>query len=182
MASKICGKKNGVAKQATVISVMHAESTESILSGLNLVLTDIISRQNNGQALPGKTVLSMSLAIPAASINRRQRNYMQSLLKAIMNRGVICVCAAGNAAEDEGFPRTRFPAALASDTFPLIPVGAVDVTGTVPDFSQEGMIYTVGVNSHCASFDSNMFDVDADGTSGGEAQRMKFNSPIGSVG
>lgn len=161
---------------------MHSESTESILSGLNLVLTDIISRQNNGQALPGKTVLSMSFGILAADINQKQRNYMQSLLKAIMNRGVICVCAAGNHAEDEGFPRTLFPAALASDAFPLIPVGAVDITGTVPSFSQEGIVYTVGVDSQCASFDSNLFDLDADGTSGGEPQRMNFNYPIGTIG
>ncbi len=181
VASKVCGRRNGVAKQATVISVMHAESLESILSGLNVVLTDIISRQNNGQALPGKTVLSMSFAVPAAEINKKQRNYMQSLLQAIMNRGVICVCAAGNYAEDEGFPRTRFPAALASDTFPLIPVGAVDITGTVPSFSQEGIVYTVGVDSLCASFDSNLFELDAEGTSGGKPQRMNLNSPIGNV-
>ena len=161
---------------------MHAESTESILSGLNLVLTDIISRQNNGQALPGKTVLSMSFAIGASFISQRQRTYMQSLLQAIMNRGVICVCAAGNSAEEEGFPRTRFPAALASNTFPLIPVGAVDITGRVASFSQEGIIYTVGVNSGCASFDSNLFDTDADGTSGGEPQRMNFKSFLGTVG
>ena len=157
---------------------MHAENTKSVLSCLNLVLTNIISRQAKGQALPGRTVLSMSFGIPADLIGPRQRAYMQKLLQAIMNTGVICVCAAGNNAEDEGFARTHFPAALASDTFPLIPVGAVDITGRVPSFSQQGMIYMVGVNSQCASFDSNLFEVDADGTSGGESHTMRLNFPF----
>lgn len=182
MASKVCGNKNGVAKQTTLIDVKHAESAESILSCLNLVLTDIISRQNKGQALPGKTVLSMSLAIPAASITKNQRTYMQSILETIMKRGVICVCAAGNSAEAEGFARTRFPAALTSSTFPLIPVGAVDINGNVPIFSQQGAIYTVGVDSQCASFNDNIYYEDADGTSGGESHEMIANSPINAVG
>ena len=168
MASKVCGNKNGVAKQAKVISVMFSEGVESILSCLNLVLTNIISRQGKGQALPGRTVLSMSFGVPPRYITPKQREYMQALLQAIMNKGVICVCSAGNSAKASGFARTAFPAALASNTFPLIPVGAVDITGRVPNFSQEGMVYAVGVNSQCASFDSNLFAVNADGTSGGE--------------
>ena len=156
---------------------MHSESVESILSCLNLVLTNIISRQGKGQASPGRTVLSMSLGVSPMEIRPKQRAYMQALLQAIMNKGVICVCAAGNSAEAEGFARTDFPAALASNTFPLIPVGAVDITGRVPSFSQEGMVYTVGVNSQCASFDSNLFEGNADGTSGGEPHTMGIYFP-----
>ena len=168
MASKVCGGRTGVAKQAKVISVMYAESVESILSCLNLILTNILSRQGKGQALPGRTILSISLVIQPLNIDKKQIAYMQSLLQAIMNLGVICVCAAGNDAETKGFPRNGYPAVLASTTFPLIPVGAVDVTGQVAGFSQEGIVYTVGVDSPCAAYDDNMMERNADGTSGGE--------------
>lgn len=147
---------------------MHAETTESILSGLNLVLNNVISRQAKGQALAGRTILSMSLTINPPWITRPQWVYMQSLLQAIMNRGVICVCSAGNFAETLGFPRTGYPAALATTAFPLITVGAVDVTGAVASFSQEGMVYTVGVDSPCAAYNSYLMEDNADGTSGGE--------------
>ena len=83
---------------------MDAESPETVPSSLNVALTDINSRQSKGQALPGRTILSMSLAVEARYISKKQRAYMQSLLQAIMNKGVICVCAAGNAAKTEGFP------------------------------------------------------------------------------
>lgn len=99
-----------------------------------------------------------------------------------MNQGVICVCSAGNSAETLGFPRTGYPAALASATFPLIPVGAVDINGNIARFSQQGMVYTVGVNSPCASFDSNLLEDSADGTSGGERLHTKQNPPIDTVG
>ena len=168
VASKVCGGRTGVAKQTKVISVMHAESPESVPSGLNVVLTDINSRQSKGQALPGRTILSMSFAVEARYISKKQRAYMQSLLQAIMNKGVICVCDAGNAAKTEGFPRTGCPAALASSTFLLIPVGAVDITGQVADFSQEGIVYTVGINSPCAGYDDYRMEDNADGTSGAE--------------
>lgn len=92
------------------------------------------------------------------------------------------MCSAGNSAETLGFPRTGYPAALASATFPLIPVGAVDITGNVARFSQQGMVYTVGVNSPCASFDSNLLEDTADGTSGGERLHTKQNPPIDPVG
>ena len=174
VASKVCGARTGVAKQARVISVVNAESMESVLACLNLILNNIISRQSKGQAMPGRTVVSMSLGIPPP-VSKTQRAYMQSLLRAIMNLGVICVCSAGNSAETMGFPRTGYPAALASDTFPLIPVGAVDVTGAVPAFSQEGMVYTVGVNSPCAAYDDHQLQNYADGTSGGEFSKGKFD-------
>ena len=168
MASKVCGAKTGVAKQTTVVSVMHADQITSKLACLNLILRNVQERQSNGQALAGRTVLSMSFSDAPLDVTKKEARYLQSLLQAIMNLGVICVCAAGNFAIDLGFPRTHYPALLATTEFPLIPVGAVDVTGTVAPFSQEGMIYAVGVDSPCASLDDNILTTDADGTSGGE--------------
>lgn len=167
VASKICGARTGVAKQAKVISVVNTDSVESVLSCLNLILANIISRQSKGQAMPGQTIVSMSLTFQTPT-SKPQKNYMQSLLKAIMDLGVVCVCAAGNSAKTLGFPRTGYPAALASDAFPLIPVGAVDNTGAIADFSQEGMIYTVGVNFPCAAYYNYQMEGSDDGTSGGE--------------
>ena len=179
MASKICGVRTGVAKQATVISAQHVESLESIFAGLHLVLNDIHYRQGIGQAMPGRTVLSMSFAVSEVEMGGGEQNYnqetaaknekyMQSLLQVIMVRGVVCVCSAGNEAETEGFAPTGFPSILATDAFPLISVGAVDITGTPASFSQQGVVYTVGVNSPCAAFRTPFYETTADGTSGGE--------------
>lgn len=179
MASKVCGGRTGVAKQATVISAQHVESFESIIAGLKMILTDIESRQANGQALPGRTVLSMSFAVPLARIRnptlsqKKSANYMRAILQAIMNKGVVCVCAAGNSAQEEGFAPTRYPSILATDAFPLISVGAVDITGTLAFFSQQGVVYTVGVDSPCAAFREYLHETQADGTSGGEPSEAK---------
>ena len=184
MASKVCGVRTGVAKQATIISVVMGGSAESIISNLNLILFDIISRQRRDQALPGRTVLSMSFKYEPSnpsSINPREIDMMAALLRSIMNLGVICVCAAGNDAKFRGFPRTGYPAALATPRFPLIPVGAVGVTANGgierADFSQEGVVYMVGVNSPCAAYDSHQLEMEADGTSGGEPLDMELKSP-----
>ena len=158
-----------MAKQAKVISVAFGGSLPSVLSALNLVLSDITSRQSQGQALPGRTIVSMSFNYhPRVGIDKNVRAYMQSLLQSIMNKGAICVCSAGNSAETDGVPTTRYPAPLASTTFPLIVVGAVDITGKIASFSQEGMVYAVGVNSPCAGYGDNSMEDNADGTSGGE--------------
>ena len=175
MASKVCGVRTGVAKQATVIFAQRANPFESVISVLNLILTDINNRQASGQALPGRTVLSMSFAYPESAMGgavRKKAAYMQSLLKAIMDKGVVCVCSAGNSAQEEGFVPTRYPAKLATNAFPLITVGAVDITGTLADFSQSGVVYTVGVDSPCAAPNDGFLETEADGTSGGEASEM----------
>ena len=181
MASKVCGVRTGVAKQATVIPVAIAWSAESIISSLNLILFDIISRQRRDQALPGRTVLSMSFKFEPSRITPKEIDMMAALLRSIMDLGVISVCAAGNDAKFRGFPRTGYPAALATPKFPLIPVGAVGVTANggieIADFSQEGVVYMVGVNSPCAAYDSHQLEMNADGTSGGEPLEMELNSP-----
>ena len=168
VASKVCGARTGVAKQAKVISVVSTGKVAAVLACLHSILDNITSRQAKGEAMPGLTVLSMSFGIQPPVINKKEREYMQSVLQSIMNLGVICVGSAGNSAKNLGFPRTNYPAALASDTFPLIPVGAVDITGTVAPFSQEGVVYTVGVNSPCAAYNDYQTEDNADGTSGGE--------------
>lgn len=173
MASKICGVRTGVAKQATIISAQHVESFESIVAGLNLILNDIIYRQGKGQALAGRTVLSMSFVVPEILMDDvgKSAKYMQALLKVIMDKSVVCVCSAGNSAETEGFAPTRYPSSLATDAFPLISVGAVDTTGAPAVFSQQGVVYTVGIGSPCAAFREYFIETDADGTSGGKLLR-----------
>ena len=168
VASKVCGARTGVAKQAKVISVVGTGKVGAILACLHSILDNIISRQAKGEAMPGLTVLSMSFGIPPAVMREKEKVYMQSVLQKIMDLGVICVGSAGNSAKNLGFPRTNYPAALTSDTFPYIPVGAVDITGAVAPFSQEGAVYAVGVDSPCAAYNDYQIEDNADGTSGGE--------------
>lgn len=95
-----------------------------------------------------------------------------------MNKGVVYVTSAGNHAKTLGFQSLKYPVALATDAFPLIPVGAVDNTGKIAPFSRAGVVYAPGVQSPCAAADTNMLGMDANGTSGGEPLESKPNSPI----
>lgn len=168
MASKICGKTSGVAKQAIVIPVVISPSYQSIISGLEKLLADIPTRRTSGQCTAGKTVVSISLGVPISDITYRKA--MQDTLEGIINLGVIVVVAAGNARKTAGFTSSDYPALLATTSFPLIRVGAVDRTGALADFSQEGDTYTCGVEALCADKDFTFFERDSDGTSGGKSQ------------
>ena len=74
MASKICGNINGVANQTIVIPVIVGVDFKSFLAGLNQVLAMIPVRRANGQVLPGKTVLAMSLGWPPGKVNLEAAN------------------------------------------------------------------------------------------------------------
>ena len=93
-----------------------------------------------------------------------------------MNLGVIVVVAVGNSAKTAGFFNSDYLSKLASASFPLIRVGAVDNTGALAAFSQEGDVYTCGVNALCADTNFVIQERDSDGTSSGEFKscyRMK---------
>lgn len=167
MASKVCGKTSGVAKQTIVIPVVISPSYQSIIAGLEELLADIPVRRKSGQCTQGKTVVSISLGFPIPDSTYRQR--LQETLQGIMMYGVIVVVAAGNDAQKAGSPSSDYPALLATSSFPLIRVGAVDKTGALAEFSQEGDVYTCGVEALCADKDFAFFERDSDGTSGGKS-------------
>ncbi len=176
MASKVCGRKSGVAKQSIVIPVVIGSNIQSIIAGLEALLNDIPIRRKRGQALPGKTVVSMSLGVN--SDNQGYITQLQNTVKAIMDLGVIVVVAAMNERLKSGFANTLYPAKLAPNFPSLIRIGAVDKTGQLADFSQQGDLYTCGVEALCADKDSSFFEVDSDGSSGGEPARPILPAPL----
>lgn len=149
MASKICGKINGVAKQTKVIPVIVGVDFKSFLAGLNEVLSMIPQRRDNGEVLPGKTVLAMSLGWPPSKVSVPAANLCRRLLQSIMDLGVIVVNSAGNDASQTTY-RTDYPAQLSSPTFPLITVGGITLDFERYQTSQDADVYLVGKEVDCA--------------------------------
>lgn len=149
MASKICGKTNGVAKQTIVIPVIVGVDFKSFLAGLNQVLAMIPQRRANGEVMSGKTVLAMSLGWPPNVVSVSAANLCQRLLQSIMNLGVIVVNTAGNDALLTVY-RTDYPAQLSTPSFPLITVGGVTLDFVQHETSQNADVYAVGREVDCA--------------------------------
>ncbi len=178
MASKICGKRCGVAKQAMVIPCLVSGSFKSFLVVLDKIIEDIPRRWNLDpqQALPGRTTVSISLGWKVSEIGGQQgKDDLLAKFQAIIRLGAVIAVAAGNGADPsdgddyEGYENSRYPALLAVTTLPsLIRVGAVDLTGRPAAFSQDADVYTVGVDSPCAKSTNNLWEMHSDGTSGGE--------------
>lgn len=172
MASKICGSRCGVAKQATIINCLIAEDFKSFLVVLDKIIEDIPRRwqTNPRQALPGKTTVSISNGWWPWEIDYQQGvNDLFTKFQAINNLGAVIAVSAGNFRQSVGSANARYPALLATNEMPsLIRVGAVDKYGAPAFFSQEGDVYAVGVDSPCANHSNNLWDAESDGTSGGE--------------
>lgn len=171
MASRICGKRSGVAKQTTIIPVVIQESLGGLVSGLQKALEDIPERQKKGQSLPGKTVVSISLNVPTT--DSKYITLLSDAIKGIMNLGVVVVCSAGNDGDDpdsEDWEAYTYPAALAKTQLPwLMRIGAVDNKGVLPDWAQKGDVYAPGVNALCANKDGVTLEEQSDGSSGATA-------------
>ena len=167
MASRICGKRSGVAKQTTVIPVVTTGSQESLVATLQQVLEDIPERRKKGQCLPGKTVVTMSLIIPVP--NPTYVTLLSDAIKGIINLGVVVVCAAGNdgADPDDDWESNYYPAALAKTKLPwLFRIGAVDNKGILPSWAQQGDVYAPGVDALCANKDGLTLEEQSAGSSG----------------
>ena len=178
MASKICGKRCGAAKQAMIIPCLVSGDFKSFLVVLDKIIEDIPKRWKLSppQALPGSLTISISLGWKESAVGGQQgKDDLLAKFKALINLGAVIAVAAGNAADIndgddyEGYISSRYPALLAGTTLPsLIRVGAVDLTGAPAPFSQEADVYTVGVDSPCANNSNNLWEIESDGTSGGE--------------
>ena len=171
MASRICGKRSGVAKQTTIIPVVIRESLGGLVSGLQKALEDIPERQNKGQSLPGKTVVTISLNVPTS--DSKYITLLSDAIKGIMNLGVVVVCSAGNAGnnpDSDDWEAYTYPAALAKTQLPwLMRIGAVDNRGVLPDWAQKGDVYAPGVNALCANKDGLTLEEQSHGSSGATA-------------
>lgn len=180
MASKVCGKRSGVAKQATIIPVVIATdedddfSLDSMVTAVQLVEADIQTRRSRQlpltpSALEKKTVMMMALNVYVD--DKEEELYMEFLavaLQAIMDLGVIVAVSAGNyhGEHGEGFVATSYPSALAVSRLPsLIRVGAVDQSGMLPTWAQQGDVYACGDDVLCATENSFSFVEDGEGAS-----------------
>ena len=167
MASRICGKRSGVAKQATVIPVVVLGSQESLVAALQQILGDITERREKGQCLPGKTVVTMSLNIPVP--DSVYVTLLTDAIKGIMNLGVVVVCSAGNYGNDpeDDWESFFYPATLAKKRLPwLFRIGAVNNKGIIPAWAQKGDVYAPGVSALCAQKDGLTLEEHSDGSSG----------------
>ena len=184
MASKVCGKRSGVAKQATIIPVVLATdeeddfSIDSMLSAVLLVEADIRARRSREppqtpSALEKRTVMMMAINVEIDEAD--YQIYVELLavaIQAIMNLGVIVAVSAGNHAYEygEGYIADTYPAALAVSRLPsLIRVGAVDQDGLPPSWAQQGDVYACGVGVLCARQNSFSFKEDGEGASAATA-------------
>ena len=182
MASKICGKVSGVAKQTKVIPVIVGVDFKSFLAALNEILTRIPTWRVRGKALPGKTVVSISMGWPASVVSVSAMHICQRLLQTIMNLGVIVVTSAGNDGA-QTVHRTDYPAQLSTPNFPLIAVGGLTLDWERYGTSQAGDVYLVSKDVGCADgADKNFQHIRAStGTSAGKQTTMKtlpFSAPV----
>lgn len=177
MASKICGKRCGAAKQAKIIPCLVSGEFKSFLLVLDKIILDIPRRWKLSppQALPGLTTVSISLGWKEDWLGGQEgKDDLLAKLQALIKLGAVIAVSAGNGANPsdinyEGFPSSRWPAVLATTTLPsLIRVGAVDLTGRATAFSQEADVYTLGLDAPCANRSTNLWNMESDGTSGGE--------------
>ncbi|KAK6357684.1 Secreted subtilisin-like serine protease sub4 [Orbilia javanica] len=130
-AGTIGGLTYGVARRVNLVAVKVLDNDgsgtwSSVLAGMNWVAAD---------AKANTSVVSMSLGGgKLESVNQA--------VKALYDRGVTVIVAAGNEADDA----SKYSPASADNA---ITVGALDVDGTVPDFSNYGSavdILAPGVN------------------------------------
>lgn len=170
MASRICGKRSGAAKQTTVIPVVVSGSQESVISGLQRILADIPERREKGQCLAGKTVVTISLNFPIVDAN--YITLLGDAIKGMMDIGVVVVCSAGNddKPNSDDWEASTYPAALARTRLPtLFRIGAVDNKGVLPSWAQKGDVYAPGVDALCANKDGLTLEEQSDGSSGATA-------------
>lgn len=180
MASKVCGKRSGVVKQATIIPVVLATDEEddfqidSMLSAVLLVEADIQARRSREppqtpSALEKRTVMMMAINVEIEDEdNLIYIGFLAVAIQAIMNLGVIVAVSAGNHAYEygQGYIAATYPAALAESHLPsLIRVGAVDQDGLPPDWAQKGDVYACGVGVLCARQNSFSFKENGEGSS-----------------
>lgn len=178
MASKICGKRCGAAKQSVIIPCIVSGDFRSFLYVLDKIILDIRGRWrlNPQSVLPRRTAVSISLGWKEErGVDEQAQMDLLAKFQAINRLGAVIVVSAGNQndpsnSDYEGFASSRWPSLLATTDMPsLIRGGAVDLTGKPAPFSQDGDVYTVGVDAPCANYAmSNMLEVQSDGTSGGE--------------
>ena len=170
MASRICGKRSGTAKQTTVIPAVVGETVEGFLSALQKVLADIPERRKKGQCLAGKTVVSISLTVDNYDVD--YITLLSDTIKGIMDLGVVVVCSAGNDDEpnSDDWEASSYPAALARTRIPwLFRIGACDNKGVLPVWAQKGDVYAPGVKALCAKKDGLTLEEQSYGSSGSTA-------------
>lgn len=169
-----------MAKQTIVIPVIVGVDFESFIAGLNQVLSMIPERRANDEVMPGKTVVSISMGWSPSKVSVDAANLCQSLLRSIMNLGVIVVTTSGNSALIRGVARTDYPAQLSTPSFPLIAVGGVTLNWEPWAASQNADVYLNSVEVDCADGRDKNFKNDrkTTGTSAGKQIIIKTSRSL----
>lgn len=171
MASKVCGKRSGVAKQATIIPVVlptDNEDIDSVISAIGLVDADIQARRSRKlpqtpSALEKRTVMMIPVNMQLEDVDDDYIEFLAVAIQAIMDLGVIVAVPAGNHAYEYGqeLVAATYPAAFAESRLPsLIRVGVVDQNGEPPTWAQKGDVYACGIGVLCARQKSSSFKED----------------------
>lgn len=147
MASQAVGKKHGVAKGATLVSV-KLKTKDRVASdfsqGLEAVLQDLSDNPNR----QSKAVVISSLGFGSSTLTYEQSltdpdaNVMRPYFEKLFKMGVPFISSAGNRAEIQPTIR-RLPKIIQDDDYPIINVGAVGLDGSKAKFSQDGDQLTI---------------------------------------
>jgi subtilisin family serine protease len=135
VASKALGRKYGVAKKATLISIKvksgtGGPKTSDFIEGLDLAVEDLASKSDRHS----KTVIISSLGL---SNQAADADLMVPLFKRLFDMGIPFVSSAGNLGEL--IPEiNKLPKTLEGPDMPIIVVGAADNNRNKAPYSQIG--------------------------------------------
>ncbi|KAF2869922.1 peptidase S8/S53 domain-containing protein [Massariosphaeria phaeospora] len=146
VASKAAGRKCGVAKKATIVSVMtEINNFDDLAFGFAQLMTDIAGDKNRLR----KTVVVMSVAatLPFTREQATRLNVGSGLSACMtwaMKQGIPVVLASGNSRDgDKRRDIDLLPMVLESKEFPVINVGGVKYDGLPWEKSQGGDQVTI---------------------------------------
>ncbi|KAJ4319958.1 hypothetical protein N0V94_003628 [Neodidymelliopsis sp. IMI 364377] len=129
VASVALGQRFGVAKKATLVSVKCTHKTIDMLTGIELVYTDLAIKN---PARAKKSVVNLSWNLGNKDI---VRDRLRKAIEPILNIGVPVVVTSGNDRKNSD-KSDKAPANLYAADFPIIVVGGTDQNGNRGSYSQ----------------------------------------------
>ncbi|CAF9937370.1 hypothetical protein IMSHALPRED_011110, partial [Imshaugia aleurites] len=180
--STIAGRDFGVAKKANVVIVktVTIQTGEGqgmflgiyVLEAISLVIDDMHSRDEKGQSVNGKAVITFTTQIhwdPKSENDLPWINMLENAILELLELDVVVVVSSGNYKNTEGYSDDvdAYPALFAADYPGIIVAGAVTPDGMECQFSQGGPLVEVwapGETIECADNVGTGYQV-LDGTS-----------------
>lgn len=139
VASIVSGYKTGILKNADLIPVEIAESEASILDSLNQII-ELVRMMENSTPAKGYVAL-LKFSWNGDDEFTAQVEYLFGIL--IRELNVVLVVVSWPDLTYRRRPIDDYPALLASNEYPIIVAGAVDLDGMVEDWSRSGRLVSV---------------------------------------